>query len=335
MKHSSDLHRLLRIITLVQQRRDWTPDTLAAELGVTKRTVFRDAEKLRLVGVPLEYDKAWSGYRILGEAFLQPLQLTPEEALALTAMCEHVARSEQIPFLRPAVRAIEKIRAQFPPQMEAELADATGHLVIQTGPRAPSDGYEDVYERIQRAIQSRTALECEYESARRESGRAKPPEKFVFEPYALFYGVRAWYAIGRHGTHDQIRCLKLSRFGPITALKQTYRIPAGFAVRQHLRNAWAMIPGATDFEVELHMDPGIAETLGDTRWHATQEIEAHPDGSATFRYTVSGLDEIVWWILSLGPSCRVVKPRKLAERVRELAEGVAGLYTHGAAGKGR
>lgn len=321
MKHISDLHRLLRIITLVQHRPDWGPDKLAGELGVTKRTVYRDIDKLKAVGVPVEFQRDRGCYRILGEFFMQPLQLTPEEALALTAICEHVAKSDQIPFLRPAARAIEKIRAQFPPELESELARITDHMVIQTAPTTASDGHADVYERIKAAIASQQALECQYESPRKaDSGT------FLFEPYALFYGVRAWYAIGRHGKHDQVRCLKLKRFGPMKLTENKYRIPAGFSVRTYLRNAWAMIPGDSDHKVELRFEASIAETLADTRWHATQEIEENPDGSVTFRCTVSGLDEIIWWVLSFGPSCTVISPRKLAERVRELALKTAQAY---------
>lgn len=40
-----------------------------------------------------------------------------------------------------------------------------------------------------------------------------------------------------------------------------------------------------------------------------------------FRCKVDGLDEIVWWILSMGPHCVVNKPPELADRVGELAAG--------------
>ncbi len=322
MKHHSDLHRLLLIITLVQSGRRISPGSLAEQCGVTKRTIFRDIEKLKLTGIPITFDHVLDTYHIDGDFYLQPLQLTADEALALTAMCEHVAGSGQIPFLRPAARALEKIRAQLPAQLDADLASVTSHLVIQTAPATPADGHADVYERIRTAISTRTALECEYESPRRKS-----TERFTFEPYALFYGVRAWYAIGRHGGHDEVRCLKLKRFGPISDTGMKYRIPAGFSVRAYLGNAWAMVPGTKDYEVELCLDATVAELLADTRWHATQDIEDHEDGSATFRCTVSGLDEIVWWVLSLGPSCRVIRPKALADRVRELAARTASLYT--------
>lgn len=322
MKHISDLHRLLMIITLVQSGRACDPASLGLQFGVTKRTIFRDIDKLKASGVPIDFDHTTATYRIAGEFVLQPLQLTAEEALALTAMCEHVAKTEQIPFLRPAARAIEKIRAQLPEQMDADLQRITEHLVIQTAPGAPADGHADVYDRIRAAIASRTALECDYESPRK-----KTAETFTFEPYALFYGVRAWYAIGRHGGHNEVRCLKLKRFGAILDTGRKYKVPAGFSVRGYLRNAWAMVPGDKDHEVELRLDPAIAELLADTRWHATQQIEEHQDGSATFRCTVSGLDEIVWWVLSLGPSCKVIKPKALADRVRSLAKQTAAIYT--------
>jgi predicted DNA-binding transcriptional regulator YafY len=41
---------------------------------------------------------------------------------------------------------------------------------------------------------------------------------------------------------------------------------------------------------------------------------------------VSGFEEIVWWILSMGPHCRVIKPKVLADRVRELAEQTTAVY---------
>ncbi len=45
-----------------------------------------------------------------------------------------------------------------------------------------------------------------------------------------------------------------------------------------------------------------------------------------FRCKVDGLDEIVWWILSMGPHCVVNKPPELADRVGELAAGIVSQY---------
>jgi predicted DNA-binding transcriptional regulator YafY len=49
-------------------------------------------------------------------------------------------------------------------------------------------------------------------------------------------------------------------------------------------------------------------------------------GVTRMRFTVDGLDEIVWWVLGMGPGCRVVQPQILADRVKELALATAGQY---------
>ena len=42
--------RLLRLLSLLQSRRDWTGSELAARLGVGLRTLRRDIDRLRVLG---------------------------------------------------------------------------------------------------------------------------------------------------------------------------------------------------------------------------------------------------------------------------------------------
>jgi predicted DNA-binding transcriptional regulator YafY len=94
----------------------------------------------------------------------------------------------------------------------------------------------------------------------------------------------------------------------------------------HLGNAWRMIRGKKSHLVELHFDSEFADTIADTHWHSTQEVIWNGDDSITFRCKVDGLDEIVWWILSMGPHCVVKKPRELIEQVKSLAHAMVVQY---------
>ena len=104
-------------------------------------------------------------------------------------------------------------------------------------------------------------------------------------------------------------------------------IPKSFSLEKHLGNAWRMIRGDKSHEVELWFDPHFADTVSDTHWHRTQEIDWNEDGSITFTCKVDGLDEIVWWVLSMGPHCVVKKPKELAEHVKQLGLAIAENYT--------
>jgi predicted DNA-binding transcriptional regulator YafY len=316
------VHRLFRIVTLIQAKSTWTAKSLAQECGIDERTIFRDLKELEGVGVPIIFDSATGGYRIAGDFFLPPLQLSTDEALALTLLCEQVAEPEQIAYMLPAWKALAKIQSHLPTSVREEVSELSRSIAIRISASVPADGHDDVYRRMMLAISSRTALVCRYESTDRTSAE----EDFDFEPYTLFFCVRAWYVIGLHHGRNALRSLKLNRFTRVTATKRRYEIPGDFSVEGYFGNAWRMIKGDREHDVELEFTPAFAQTVGDTRWHHTQTIDHHEDGSATFKCRVAGFDEIVWWILSHGPNCRVVSPPELRDKVRELAKSTAALY---------
>lgn len=316
------VHRLLKIVTLIQAQPGWTAKRLAAECGVDERTIFRDMNELQGVGIPVRFDQSGAGYQIDGDFFLPPVHLTPEEALSLALLCEQVAEPEQIAHLRPAWRAMAKIQNQLPRSVREDVQKVAEKVTIRTAASTPSDGHTDVYERVKEAIAERRALVCQYESV----DGASDGEEFDFEPYALFFSVRAWYAIGHHSGRGATRCLKLNRFTKVSPTLRPYEVPEGFTVEGYLGNAWRMMRGETEHEVVVRFTPSFAETVSDTRWHKTQAFEFEADGSAVFRATVAGLDEVSWWVLSYGPGAVVLEPPELAARVRELAAATASRY---------
>ena len=76
--------RLLRLLSLLQARRDWMGPELAARLGVSPRTLRRDMDKLRGLGYPVDATPGTAGgYRLGAGAMLPPLLLDDEEAVAV------------------------------------------------------------------------------------------------------------------------------------------------------------------------------------------------------------------------------------------------------------
>ncbi|MCA9296904.1 MAG: WYL domain-containing transcriptional regulator [Phycisphaerales bacterium] len=316
------VHRLLKILTLIQSRSECTPAGLARSCDVVERTIFRDLNELTHIGIPIKFNAETSGYEITGAFFLPPVQLTPVEALSLLVLCEHVAKAEQIAFLKPAWRALEKVMTVLPPSVRDEVAALRETMIVQTARSMDAESADDVYETMQQAIARRCSVVCRYESAGTDGGG----DEFDFEPYALFFSVRAWYVIGHHTERQAMRSLKLNRFTKASITHRSFEIPAEYSIESYLGNAWRMMRGDVEYDVEIVFDPAFAETISDTRWHPTQQVEFADDGSATFRCRVAGLDEIVWWVLSMGPHCTVVEPAELRDRVRAYAEQTARLY---------
>ena len=319
------VHRLLKVMTLIQSAEGWDAKRLARECSTTERTIYRDLQMLEAAGVPWFFDADTGGYRIRGDFFMPPVELTLPESLALIALADQVGRDDQIAFTRPAAQAAAKLRSQLPRTIREQLGSVDRQIEIRLARSMPPEGVADVYVLMLNAIGRRRALRCMYESA----GRRDRPQDggiFIFRPYCLFWGQRAWYAVGHHARHDAIRLLKLNRFARVEPTQTPYAIPDDFSLDKYFGKAWRMIRGNRLYQVELHFDAQFAETVSDTHWHDTQECEWLDDGSMLMRFEVAGLDEIVWWILSMGPHCVVRRPKELALRVRDLARATADRY---------
>ncbi len=319
------VHRLLRLVLLVQTGRHRAKE-LADACSTSPRNIYRDLKELEGAGLPVRFDRKSGCYRLEAGFHLPPMQLTIEECLAISLLAEQLGGRKQIPFLAEAMHALRKIEAQLPAPIRERIDGDRGSLEVRTAAAEPVDQHRDVYEKIHRAIRDRAALDVAYEPATSGGGE----RRFVLEPYALFFSVRAWYVVGRRRDTDDLRSLKLSRFASLKENGERYRIPKSFSLDTHLGNAWRMIRGAPEVKVELRFDAEFAATVSDTIWHRTQEARHHADGSCTLEFTVSGFEEIAWWILSMGPHCEVVRPKALAERVRDLAARTADRYAKSA-----
>ena len=329
------IHRLLKIVTLIQSEKGWNVQRLAAACGVAERTIFRDMKMLEGAGIPYFHDEEAEGYRVRNDFFMPPVELTLAESLALIALSEQIGGKEQIPFMKAAARAIAKVRGQLPAGIRKDLADLDTHIDIKLAQASSEEGIQDVYDVVRQAIARRRVMKCSYESLASGKGDAGEQEVFSFKPCKLFFSQRAWYAIGHHSGRGEVRCLRLSRFSRAQLTDKPYAIPDDFALEQHLGKAWRMIRGKKTYKVEMHFDAEFAETIAETHWHDTQQVLWQEDDSIIFRCEVDGLDEIVWWILSMGPHCLVRKPKVLIDRVTKLAGGIVDAYEPPAKKSGR
>ena len=266
---------------------------------------------------------------------MRPVELTLDESLALMALAKHLGGAGQIPFTNAAAKALIKIRSQLPAEIRGRLDELDGHVAIRLPHTGAQQEGGDVYERIRQAIANRRAIQCQYESAgdKRGAAAATAAETFLFKPYTLFFSQRAWYAVGHHEGRGELRCLKLNRFTMVKPTERPYFIPDDFSVESYLGNAWRMIRGKKSYELAIRFDKDFADNIAETSWHKTQTIEPQPDGSLLFRCTVDGLDEVTWWVLSMGHHCVVLEPKELAVRVKELAGKILAAYEKAESGR--
>lgn len=317
----SRLHRVLKIITLLQTRRHWGPEELARELEVSRRTVYRDLNMLELAGIPFYFDRGQGGYTIHETYWLPAINLTLDEALSLVALAEVSSGSgAAVPMMEKAVDAVRKIESRLPLGIRAAVGQLSQHIAVRRTPQARHEKLEPIYDTARKAAAVQETVRGRYISfAERKQIRVK------IDPYWLVFHERAWYLIGRCHQHKEARTFKLGRFAELVSTGEHFKAPPG-TLDDYLGNAWRFIPEGREFDVRLKFLPLVAANVAEVRWHKTQKVTWQDDGSIFFDVRVDGLGEIAWWILGYGDQVEVLAPKSLRSRIRNVARKMSALY---------
>jgi predicted DNA-binding transcriptional regulator YafY len=228
--------RLLRLLSLLQARRDWTSAELATRLGVTTRTIRNDVDRLRRLGYPVDARPGVAGgYRLGTGGALPPLLLDDDEAVAVAIGLRTAASGSIAGIEETSVRALAKLQQVLPSRLRHRVSAFQSYALLMPSPGPRVD--PDVLTVIASACRDHERLRFDY---RTHSGAAS---RRSVEPYRLVNDRRLWYLVAWDIDRDAWRTFRVDRIEP--------RTPAGprFAPR-------ALPP---DREVAAQVARGVGE----------------------------------------------------------------------------
>src|SRR3954470_7188703 len=127
--------RLLRLLSLLQSRRDWTGPDLAARLEVTTRTLRRDVDRLRHLGYPVDAGSGPAGgYRLGVGAALPPLLLDDTEAVAIAVGLRTAPGAAVRGRAEAAEAALAKLDRVLPARLRDRVDALSSSTVALTAP---------------------------------------------------------------------------------------------------------------------------------------------------------------------------------------------------------
>ena len=215
--------RLLSLVLLLQARGGTTARALAAELGVSVRTVYRDLGALGAAGVPVITESGPGGGCRLMDGYRFPLRgLRPEEAEALLILGVPAAVREL-----GLAGALAAAHRQI--QVTAGLAAAT--LVHLDMPRWFGGQQEEApcLRELAQALRLGRKLALRYRSAEGRDGRPR-----VVGPLGLVNKAGTWYLVATPERGD-IRVFRAGRVLSARVLPEAFGRPADF----ELAGFWA------------------------------------------------------------------------------------------------
>jgi predicted DNA-binding transcriptional regulator YafY len=136
------------------------------------------------------------------------------------------------------------------------------------------------------------------------------------DPYKMWYFDDTFFLIGRCHRNDEVRMFVVDRIKRLKLLEETFRVPEDFSVEDYMKDSFGVIHGKKG-KVVVQFDKEVAGYIKERIWHPSQKIKQNKDGSITATFTVSGTNEIKYWLLSYGQHAKVKEPQSLRDEIKK------------------
>lgn len=302
--------RLLRLLSLLEARPEWSGPDLAARLGVTVRTLRRDISKLRGLGYPVHAAPGVAGgYRLGAGASLPPLLLDDEEAVAVALSLRTAATHAISGIGEAAVRALAKLEQVLPARLRERAAAIGLATVPLTGPAPTVDG--EVLTIIARACRHHERLTFGYQRSQQDE-----PSMRLTEPHRLVQAGYRWYLVARDVERNDWRTFRADRIdAPApTGTRFVPRDPPDAAA--FVANSVTTAPYR--YQARIVVQAPAARVAGLVPPSAAV-VEAVDADTCLVTTGSDSLDAMALHVALLGPAFTVLEPPELIGKMRELA----------------
>lgn len=204
--------RLLHLMDLLRRHRYPLPGSyIAAELGISLRTLYRDMATLQGQGAQIEGEPGL-GYILRPGFTLPPLMFTEEELEALILGSRWVAKRTDIRLQKAALNALGKISSILPPHLRHELDTST----LLVGPSDESIPISIKLEDIRQVIRREHKIEILYRDLKDHETRR------IIWPFALAFFDRVRVLTAWCEVRQAFRHFRLDRIKNLTILESRY-----------------------------------------------------------------------------------------------------------------
>ncbi|MCX8028223.1 MAG: transcriptional regulator [Thermodesulfovibrionales bacterium] len=294
---------LLKIINLIEQGNCPSLKRLAEETEVSERSVYRYLNIINFI-VPIVFDRQKGGYRFQRQDIKRVIPLSNKEIALLSALSDitrQLGEPLQTTYQGILTRLNSTVREETKEQSPIDIKI----------PTAVTKGSEYIIE-IMEAITRQRQVEMTYHSINTDEITER-----VVDPYRLTFHEGVWFMYGYCHLRGDYQWFALDRIKNLKILHSNYQKADEREIEKRVRQSWGIRTGEIT-EVRVRFSQEVAELINRRpSWHESEQREILPSGEIELTFTVSGTEEIKWWIYSWIPYVKVIKPESLKEEIKK------------------
>lgn len=192
--------RLFQLVQILRRDRLSTAARLAAELGISTRTLYRDVADLQASGVPIE-GEAGAGYRLPRRFDLPPLMFTVDEAEALFLGLSIASAWTDPALSEAAASARRKVAAGLSDGLRQALQASVLEAVDFHVPEALKAPLGD----LRKAVRERRRIQVDYED------KAGTASSRTLRPLGLYFWGGTWTLAAWCEARQDFRTFRVDR----------------------------------------------------------------------------------------------------------------------------
>ena len=179
----------------------------------------------------------------------------------------------------------------------------------------------DTFIKINKAIEERKVLKFAVNNL-----ETKKTEERMLYPYDLTLRNDGWLVVGYSPEREDFRHFLIENMSNIQVLEKIFLRDRNFDIAAYYNPVWGRYHDRKAYNVKIWFDPSVAHIVESRQWHTDQKIKKQKDGSVIFEAKVTGLYEIMNWVLPWGRLAKVLRPKELIDMVKNLANEISSIY---------
>jgi proteasome accessory factor B len=272
------------------------------------------------MGLPIAYDQLKFGFHYTEPVTHFPtFEISEGEVAALFIAQKALTQQRGTPFEKPLRAACAKIAESLRGSITIDWAALDAAISFRTTGISTTE--LAVFEAVSRATMQSFEIAFHYHKLR--SGQM---ELRRARPYHLGCIENQWYLFAHDLDRAKLRTFALPRMRQVRVSSRRFERPAGFSIAGHLGGSFGVFQKGTGDKVQrirIRFDAWAARLVSERQWHHSQVIKKMPRGEIEFFVELSGVEEIERWVLSWGAHARVLAPKRLRERIGQIAREIA------------
>ena len=297
------INRLFEIIYVLLQKGKISATELAAQFGVSRRTICRDIDTLSGAGIPIYSEKGkYGGICLLPNFVLSKSMLSEQEQNEiLTALhgLSNIKKDDTVHVLRKMSAIFHKTATNW---LEVDYS-AWGHE-------------NDYFNDFKTAIIDRRIAEFDYYNSHGDKTSRR------IEPVQLWFKSKSWYIKGFCLSKHDMRLYKLSRIKNLVVTDEHF-------VERDLQDvsdnpAQDFCNGQYGVKIKLRIEPRMAYRVYDDFYEGM--VEKQQDGSFIVTVTWPEGDWLYGFVLSYGNYVEVLEPEHIRKIIKDESAKISSKY---------